>query len=105
MTEATEIKTTLAEQVRLIQEREGSTDQEFAEILGIDKTYLGRFYRGEREAGRKLLVGLSRRYPELAPWITLYLQGEIPSSAKQPIGRDKPDGQKKPNSKSGGATA
>lgn len=81
MNQIAETKTNLAEQVKRRQDRDFISDSEFAKKLGIDITYLRKFYEGDRNPGRKLLAGLSREYPELGPWISLYLQGSIEATS------------------------
>ena len=49
------------------QERDCLSDQQFAEQLGVDRSYWFRVRRGDRRAARRLINGALRLDPSLAP--------------------------------------
>lgn len=49
------------------QERDRLSNQQFAEQLGVERSYWSRVRRGERRAARRLINGALRMDPSLAP--------------------------------------
>ena len=51
-------------QARAIQVKEGKTDAEFSEGIGISRMHWHRLVTGQNRAGRKVLLKLMSAYPE-----------------------------------------
>lgn len=74
------MKTKAAEQLiaelRVKQEAEHLNDAGLARRLGISKALWSVIQAGKAEPNMKVLKGTLRAYPDLAPYVTLFLQAE-----------------------------
>jgi len=54
--------------VKGLRKRQGNqSQQDFADLLGIDQSTLSRLYSGDRRPGRKVVRGILKQFPELIP--------------------------------------
>lgn len=70
-----DLATSLVGQIQRVQAEHNLSVREFAARLGIHSNFLYQIYLGKKEPGVKFFKGIGREFPELLPWVNLYLQG------------------------------
>lgn len=68
--------------IKLRQKAKESTQREVAKAIAISDTQLTRLLRGTRQPGSKTLAGIVQAYPDLLPYVSLFL------AEKSPVGNE-----------------
>ena len=68
---------TLVETLRYIQARDGLTNEQFSNKIGIHEVSWCRIRNYKKGIGEKTLRGIRQAYPELKEAIDSYLAGEV----------------------------
>ncbi len=72
--------------VRLGEKANSTTQRDVARKIGISETQLTRLLKGERQPGSKTLAGIVQAYPDLLPYVSLFLAEKVQiGNGQEPI--------------------
>lgn len=63
---------------KLREKARGRQAHKVAEEIGISHAQLSRILSHQRQPGWKTLSGIVQAYPELHPWVSLFLSRKVP---------------------------